>query len=380
MRKIFLIGFLAIIGNGVLSNLFAQELDVVDIGKVFNKNIPLNLSEIATGIDYIPLEFTEDCALGDIYNILIHGDNILLLSEKQVYLFDRQGKFKQQIGRIGEGPGEYRWARDIFIHPDRNSIFVLDITGMQILEYNFKGTFLNTIKLARRQYSEQLFLIDDQFFMVSTRPPNDGDFIYSMDRNGSYLKGLPVTVEARESALHGGFQESVGVMFADDYFDLATAWNDTIFRFTHSGEKLALYRLDYGKYKYPLEGEKGSLSRQPPKPGYAFQHWRAITKNYLFITSQDGRNLKLQVYDRELKQIIHSSNIQDEANGGIRNDLDGGPGIGFIPSYQKNWGHDVIKCHSAIDMIEEFDSEQLKTIVGQLSEEDNPVVQIIHLK
>ncbi len=365
-----------------LSNLCAQDLDIIDVGSVFNQNIPLNLSEIATGIDYVALELTDDCVLGDVYNIRMNGENIVLISNKEVFLFDIQGNFKHKLGSIGKGPGEYLWARDIFMNPNGKSVFVLDITGMQIIEFSFDGTVKSTVKLAQRQYSEQLFVFENQFFVLSGRPPSGRDFIYTMDYAGNYLNGINVTIEAIESALHGGFQESAGVMIADDYFDIATAWNDTIFRFSRSGQKSALYLLNYGKYKYPLKGEKGSLSRQPPKEGYAFQHWRAITKNYLFIHSQDGRDLKLLVYNRKSNSIIHNST--GRAQGGIQNDLDGGPGISFIPSFQKNFGHDVIQCHSALDMIEVVSESKLDNkltkLVNQLSEEDNPVIQIIHLK
>jgi len=372
----------------------AQKLDVVDIGAVFNETIPLNLSEIASAIEYIPLETSDACILGDIYNLRIHGDNIVLISQRKVYLFDTNGKFVRKLGDQGKGPGEYQWARDIQIHPNGKSVFILDITGLQIIEIALYGRHLRTIKLPQKQYPEDILFFDDHFYVLSGMGGSVENFVYQMDDQGVFERSLYITCEAFGSALHGFFQETGGFLLQENYFDLATVWNDTIFRIHPSGKKEALFLVDYGKFKYPLDGAKGSLVNQAMKKGYAYQHWRAISEDYLFIHSQDGRDLKLVVYDRNKKKIIHSSNIRDEKNGGIQNNFDGGPGIYMIPAFQKNNGKDLVQAHSAINFIETFNEnlsdgkptenkkahDKLKQLVSQLSENDNPVVQIIHLK
>ena len=244
-----------------------------------------------------------------------------------------------------------------------------------------------------RQYPEDMLFFDDHFYIMHAMQGLGQPFLYKMDNQGLLLQDMNVTCEAYQSSL-SRYQESCGFCFQKDYFDLATAWNDTIFRIHKHGKKEALNVINYGKFKYPLKGDKSSSRNQPMKEGVAFQHWRAITQNYVFIHSQDGRDLKLVIYDRKSKAIIHSSNVRDDENGGIKNDLDAGPGINFIPSFQKNNGKDIIQCHSAISLIENMnkkksdrlnlkmkkESENLKELVDQLSENDNPIVQIIHLK
>ncbi|MEA1878165.1 MAG: 6-bladed beta-propeller [Bacteroidota bacterium] len=385
----FVLLLVAMPGRGV-----AQELDVVDIGAVFNETIPLNLSEIASGIEYIPLETSETCILGSVYNLRIHGDNIVLISNRKVYLFNTNGKFIRKLGDQGKGPGEYVWARDIQIHPNGESVFILDITGVKIIEIALDGRHLRSIKLPKLQMPEDFLFSNDHFYVLCGRGGSSENFVYEMDDQGVLVRSLNITCEAFGTALHGFFQETGGFLLHDNYFDLATVWNDTIFRIHSSGRKEALYLVDYGKFKYPLDGAKGSLVNQAMKKGYAFQHWRAISENYLFIHSQDGRDLKLVVYDRNKKKIIHSSNIRDEKNGGIQNNFDGGPGVNMIPAFQKNNGKDLVQAHQAIHFIETSNEnlsegkpienkkaqENLKQLVSQLSEDDNPVVQIIHLK
>lgn len=389
MRYYLSMGMIIFLGLVMLPELKAQQLDVIDIESVFNETIPLTLSEIATGVDYIPLEINNNCVLGDIYDVRISGDNMALISQKQVYLFDIQGKFQRKIGQIGKGPGEYQWAKDIQFSPDGNSVFVVDITGFQIIEYDLNGKHLKSISLPVRQYPEDMLFFDDHFYIMHGMQGLGLPFLYKMDNQGLLLQDMNVTCEAYQSSLRG-YQESCSFLVQKDHFDLATAWNDTIFRIYKSGKKEAIFWINYGKIKYTL---KGASKNQPMKEGLAFQLWRAITQNYIFIHSQDGRDLKLVVYDRKSNAIIHSSNIRDDEYGGIKNDLDGGPGIDLIVPFQKNNGKDVIQCHSAISLIEHMnkdnsnlkprlkkENEKLRKLVDQLSEEDNPVVQIFHLK
>lgn len=58
--------------------------------------------------------------------ILINGNYIFALSGGQVYQFDKTGKFLGQIGRIGNGPGEYLSISDICISSDLRKIYCQD--------------------------------------------------------------------------------------------------------------------------------------------------------------------------------------------------------------------------------------------------------------
>jgi len=383
--KYFSIGIFVFLGMAILPKLNAQQLDVIDIESVFNKSIPLNLSKIATGVDYIPLELKDNCVLGDIYNVAISGENMALISEKQVFLFDTQGKFKYKIGGIGRGPGEYQQPRDIQFNDTGSSLFVLDMNGLQIIEYDLNGLSVKTIALPVKVFPEDMTFFDNHFYILTFRQGLGLPLVYKINNDGDLIQDLYVTCEAHQLSL-SSYSEYGSFTKSENYFDLATVWNDTIFRIHPSGQKEGIYTVNYGKFKYPLKKDKNPERNQALIKGLAYQHWRAITKNYIFIHSQDGRDLKLIVFDRKSKAIIHSSNGRDDDNGGIKNDLDGGPGIDFIPSFQKNNGVDVIQCHSAISLIEHMakdDSEldpTLRKLIQQLSEEDNPVVQIFHLK
>lgn len=372
---------------------YAQQPPVINIGDVFNKTIPLNLSKIASSVDYIPLETQKECLIGDVVRIEMRNGHIGLIAGGKAFLFDEFGKFVCKLGNFGAGPGEYIWARDIHFHPTEQKVFVLDLSGKKILVFDLNGNHLNSIKIEAR-HPEQLFFYNNSFIITNGMRGVVSNFIFSIDQHGNLHHDFQISCEAYGSTLHNYFSESSSIVSGKGFFEIATSWNDTIFRIFPETRKEAIYLIDYGKHKYPLVGKCGSLVNQPLKKGYAYQHWRALTTKYLFIHYQSGGGLYLVVYDRINNKIIHSSDIRDETYPGILNDLDGGPGITKVVYYQKNDGVNLVRAYQAIDLKESFEkslseeranvnseaNKNLKGLLDQISDEDNPIVQVIHLK
>ena len=73
-----------------------------------NKTEVLNVSQIAEDIEFLPLETTDECLLGDnIMNLVVTSMDIIIFDYEACYRFDRKGKFLNKIGVKGNGPGEY---------------------------------------------------------------------------------------------------------------------------------------------------------------------------------------------------------------------------------------------------------------------------------
>jgi hypothetical protein len=84
----------------------------IDISETFKEKQKINLSTVASKIEYIQLKSDTTCYLGQIYNpkrqIQFSKDKILISdAQNTLFLFDISGKFINKIGNVGKGPKEY---------------------------------------------------------------------------------------------------------------------------------------------------------------------------------------------------------------------------------------------------------------------------------
>jgi len=88
-------------------SLFGQKTIKLDPKQMLDGD--LQLSDIVESIEYVPLETSSYCLLKTItpHHFVLTENYILINNQKAIYLFNRSGKFIAQIGRIGQGPGEY---------------------------------------------------------------------------------------------------------------------------------------------------------------------------------------------------------------------------------------------------------------------------------
>lgn len=99
-------------------------LDSVPID-IVNKHNPIQIDiyDIVDSISYIPLETSNNCLLGDIQCVKKDDDVFFVKDIKGIFVFDKEGRFKNEIGRRGNGPGEY-FILIIFIWIEKISLFV----------------------------------------------------------------------------------------------------------------------------------------------------------------------------------------------------------------------------------------------------------------
>ena len=95
-----------------------------------------NLSDIATDIQYIPLE-TAPKALMRFVNYLKATDKKYYINTVlELLCFDKTGKFLYKLDKQGRGPEEYTYLSDYDILPDKKLVMVLASSSNKLLLYN----------------------------------------------------------------------------------------------------------------------------------------------------------------------------------------------------------------------------------------------------
>ena len=143
---------------------------------VQNADYPL-YDSLVHGIEYLPLETNSHSLLGDINDIVIDNNGIIINSQgNKICCFDKTGKFKFHLGDFGNGPGEYITIHGISVQ--NGMAYLYDSTVGKILSYNISnGEFLKQIKLPQ----------------IYAKAYVSGDYIYAVDYLSDYtLVSIPI--------------------------------------------------------------------------------------------------------------------------------------------------------------------------------------------
>lgn len=105
------------------------------------------LDEFIDSLSFIKLETRDDNLIGVISQIVFADSLIFIVDNtkaRAIFVFDRQGRFKNKIGNIGNGPGEYVSIKNIAIVPDKNQIAVFDGQKETVLYYHYSGEYIHS--------------------------------------------------------------------------------------------------------------------------------------------------------------------------------------------------------------------------------------------
>lgn len=138
MKKNF---YAAMLGAGLLltgcqNQPSARHLWVADVREA--------IRDVAS-VSYVPLETTDSCLISNVSNLVMDDEFIFVENGKtqQIFQFTREGKFVRQLGRAGNGPGEYApyAIESMTLDSSRREIY-LNARQLPAWVYSYDGTFL----------------------------------------------------------------------------------------------------------------------------------------------------------------------------------------------------------------------------------------------
>jgi len=124
-----------------------KTLPVIDVIGAFDRTRTLLLTDIVESVEYVKLETTPECLLGEGISVKI-ADRLYIhnAKTKQILVFDRSGKFIGPIGSQGQGPGEYLNFAHFDVSQDGR---LLALGGFgEIYFYSTEGKFLRRTGMA----------------------------------------------------------------------------------------------------------------------------------------------------------------------------------------------------------------------------------------
>lgn len=250
-----------------------------------NKVIDCNISEVTDTVDFllsnllkscemIALETNDSSLFESTYHIGV-SDNYLAIHSRgrmPIKLFNRQGKFVRNIGKIGRGPGEFSSLYGIQLDEAANKVYLMPFANARkILVYSLDNKVLPAIPLAYKQTKFQahvdggLVTVLSMPFMTGDKEPNPLAFQQTLDGKvvKEYKGSQHLVINPRnEKGQFVGFNNEISSSFNAGAFDVYTfTWGnesyDTLYHYDTKNNKFL------PKYVASFNGKKhGSWTRE----------------------------------------------------------------------------------------------------------------------
>ena len=273
-----------------------KEPIVIDLEKNLKNFKPASLSQLGASINYIPLETSRSVVISSITGIEMDKEYILISDKgKNVNLYQQNGEFISKIGKQGRGPNDF-----IFPLPPKIAfglIYVPDLISSKIQVYNFKGEFVNSIKVPENHLSGTPQLKNWHPTSKSSAyiyvPINSGDQKYRLieiNDKGDTLSTFPNTTffqmyPKASTYVGGSIAKACNIYKYGNALRMSERLVDTIREITND-TLLPIYITHRGRYGIPTH----LLGKDMEQPDIMSIRknliwvWRVFeTSNYLFL-------------------------------------------------------------------------------------------------
>lgn len=386
-----------------------KKINVIDLESNIGITEIVNLSMIADGIEYIPLQTKDQSLLTPPFKdaAFVNGKLYISQSRSEVKIFDHDGTFLKTFNKQGRGPQEYEDMSNLYIDPSTNNLLVYSIGKLN--EYNNEGDFVKRILFHDNEEIKsfspnKFYSINENLKLITFR---NFKSLYSACVTDSTFKVLYfVNYSEKEHAIHMNSQRPVN--FLEPYFykfrDSVRVFNNSDGTFiTLSNSKGADTSLifNFGKYgsmnvdlnvrdynKLPLIRRFGDmfestnyifmqfqLGSLPHKPRKMLQGGEAGNRGESYEISLSTSFLNKKT--GEFKFVD-----QPEFNQfGFKDDFEGGPAFWPIYISENDYMIAMIDAYIFIQHAQANDvSDKLKKIAEGLKDTDNPVLVRVKLK
>ena len=414
-----------------------EGLPVINLSENVKEVSALNLSDAAENVEIVKLETTDKSLIRRIFSIEVTQNDIWVNTMSNIFRFSREGKYINNVGKQGQGPGEYSFISKFNVDENNEEIYILcPMSGISV--YDFEGHF---IRKASEQRIDMLFSdIEGEFVVYNNQyllsrnlylpydiinQDNQEYPLWSIAITDSLFtkqklfmnpahKGREEEILAEEHLAHGNrtvnywIEEPTSIDFANNEITIKFPDTDTIYYFNPTKQELE------SRYAIYTNEEKGDyeLTHQWIRQRKAFDYFLIssyyATENYVYLVCSKGDQIYTYVYDKNNNtvhrltrkgEIIESQNVPPQIiqfgsllrlnrDFILTNDFTGGDFKVDYRSYGNYW---VQELQPGSQDYEEFvedlrnskDAPRKKELLDAISrtnEEDNPILLIAVLK
>jgi hypothetical protein len=361
------------------------------------------MSEMIEDIEYVKLEYVDSIPVGGVTGKPVITDEYIIFNDNSqgVLQYSRDGRFIRRMGHKGRGPGEYGHLAGVGLDSKRGVIYTLPAWG---------GNRINRYDLATGRHMEDMTITDEEgkplkgYDIYGFERLSDDALILSRGRSMAvYFDGLPpgdvisflvmdtptarITDRENSTLYNGDLAGEVRILPTPVWRDSEGRINlyenlaDTMFVVGADSSRTPRIIADFGgdKLESYASGARGTIISS------------AMESAYHIIFEVGMKEGKYISFDKTTGERRLAPKLDNWFFEGPVNDIDGG--FTAMSAYDETlwWA-----SYNAFDMVEKLTPEhfervrasvkfpdrleKLQALVATLTENDNPVIAIAHLK
>ena len=314
----------------------SQVGDTIDLSSSLESYEVLPLSSIASGINYVILENSDEAYFRERSNTFNHlykiYDSIIFITDgEKLISFDLTGRFLRQYGALGRGPGEFIDISDFTVNPETREVLILSAGLRKIFIYNFEGEFAGQINLDFDPISKRIFG-DRLVFTVlcGLRANTNYNTIVITDFSGKRVKELLNRPGEKEFAGDGskGLLGKQAPAVVNNRYCYWENIYDTIYGISKSFDEIIATPINLGKDRIPqdyLSPEKYRFTSLEELKRFRSVQSLLMTDDYFFFEVFNKGGLARIVVFRDSLKSYNLHYIDDSTNKvrkAFQNDLD----------------------------------------------------------
>jgi hypothetical protein len=209
------------------------------------------IDSISSGIKVIPLETSNDVLIMTIAAVYLYNNFLFVIHESSCSVFDMDGNYLRDIGRRGNGPGEYTGIWELCFQDE--FVFIHDIVIKKLFRYTLDGEFINAILLSD-DYEKVQFVGNN--VLIGFLSIGHGDKMSRLkyiDLKGAVIDSIPnYKIEVNSQRAYSYLTDCSFFVY-NHSLRLKEGYNDTVFTIRLDGKLIPEYAINTGTYSVNYE-------------------------------------------------------------------------------------------------------------------------------
>ena len=194
MRKTNLITIIgAALFSGVVLISCNKKLSYIPVEEVQDKHFVDALSD---GYTYLTLDDSSiDAIVGEITEVLVDDDLIFIshiphaggsyMTDQELSVFDKNGKYLRRIGQRGRAQNEYVYLTSWALDKVNKEVYMFDRSTSIIKKFSYQGEYISKIDLSDGTSASRMFMIGDKLYLQTLMPYDKRDDLIEVSLDGT---------------------------------------------------------------------------------------------------------------------------------------------------------------------------------------------------